>query len=159
MDRKQSIILVTISSVVVIASLAVVYFLFKTPEPTQNQIPATLESYPESVQTAVQKPVEKIGDWSVLDASDDYQISYSFSGNTDSFFITLNAEPLDKVLSKAEANFLNKLQIKQDQACSLPVIITVPNAVNANVVGLEFGFSFCPNVLHLKDVLSSIHKK
>ena len=113
--------------------------------------PSSDEIYPATVQEAITHPVDQNENWGTLLTNDEYEISYSKSGTTDSFFITVNAQPALDTSLKAEQAFLQKLGITQEYACALPVVIKIPFAVDQNLAGFEFGPSFCPNVVHVAD--------
>ena len=122
-----------------------VYFLVFRNTPSSSK-------YPASVQKAINNPVQKNGDWSTLDSSGDYQISYGTDDKSDTFFITINASPVESVAQKAEQALIQKLGVDKDEACKLPVIINVTASVAPNLAGINFGPSFCPNVPHLQDI-------
>ena len=61
------------------------------------------------------------------------------------FLIVLHGSDIQVARQKAESEFLQALGVEQDQACKLRVSLTVPESVNPNVAGGNYGLSFCPN--------------
>lgn len=136
-----------IVGIILVASLiGLVYLLSSSKEITGP------ESYPKSVKNAINNPIEKNENWSTLVSNDDFQISYSTSEDVDSFFITINAQPALEVSLKAEQSLLQKLGIKEEDACKLPVLINVPAIVDENLTAFEFGLSFCSDVVRISDI-------
>lgn len=70
-----------------------------------------------------------------------YQILY-FS-EEDEFLISVLSSPFEQARSRAELDFLNKLEINKNQACQLKVNISTPNFVNPNESGKNYKLSFC----------------
>lgn len=80
-------------------------------------------------------------------SSPEYSILYTESDQ--SFNITLLSEPLAFVRARAEQDFVQKVGIKQVQACNLRYRVGVPNYVNEFYSGKNLGFSFCPGATKL----------
>lgn len=130
--------------------IGAVYLFFKA-----DKSPESESEYPESVQNAINNPVDRNGDWSTLIDNENYQISYSTSSQGDSFFITVNSEPVVGISQNAETALLQKLGVEKEYLCTLPVVINVPYMVNAKLSEYNFGLSFCPDRIHVSDVSQS----
>lgn len=133
--------------IILIMALYLLFFTHKSkiPSQTPSSPPSSYPaSYPQSVKDAISNPVDKVGDWNTLVNSDNFQISYSTSQQGNSFFITINAQPVVQVTQQAEQAFLQKLGISKDYACTLPVIVSIPAKVDETLSGYNFGLSFCP---------------
>jgi len=63
----------------------------------------------------------------------------------ESFLITIEDGDIRKVRTEAEADFIKKLGITQEQACSLLVSVSVSRFADENAAGQDYGLSFCPN--------------
>lgn len=61
-----------------------------------------------------------------------------------SFNITLLNKDIWTAREKAEADFLQRLGLTQEEACKLAVNLAVPASVNATAFGGNYGLSFCP---------------
>jgi hypothetical protein len=72
-----------------------------------------------------------------------YQIMYY--GKYQSFFISLLGGNLHAARKISEREFLKILNITKNQACKLPVSVSVPHFVNHNASGTDYGLSFCPD--------------
>lgn len=124
---------------------------------TNSRKPATNQNanagYSQNVQQAINKPIEKNGNWSTLSSGEKYQISYSKENGSDSFYITINAQPVLQVSQQAESEFVQKLGVSNEEACKLPVSISVPNNVDSRLSGYSFGLSFCTGKPHIADQL------
>jgi hypothetical protein len=76
----------------------------------------------------------------------DYDIVYfDFGAKDRSFLIDIKGVDITLARTKAEAVFLQLLNITRDQACSLNVSLRVSSNANDKLSGQEFGLSFCPN--------------
>jgi len=69
----------------------------------------------------------------------DYSISYSPAGNE--FTVMVTGLPADSARAKAEADFLNRLGIAEQQACRLAATVIIP--MHDGVPGQSGPFSFC----------------
>lgn len=135
-----------IGAVLLIFLFVGIYYLFFRSSPTSNS------SYPKSVQKVINNPVTRNDGWGTLVNNDEYQISYSKTAGAESFFITINSQPVVAVAQKAEQELLQKLNINKDEACKLPLVINVTTSAAPNMSGFNFGLSFCPNVPHVEDI-------
>ena len=70
---------------------------------------------------------------------------FDYYANDQLFIITLINKDIKTARENAEKDFLNTLQINQEQACKLNVQLGVPFSVNENAAGINYGLSFCPN--------------
>ncbi|MCX6761686.1 MAG: hypothetical protein NTY33_02475 [Candidatus Moranbacteria bacterium] len=61
------------------------------------------------------------------------------------FIIAILDPAIQKAREIAESDFLEVLNITQDQACKLNISLTVPPSVNGRASGGNYGLSFCPN--------------
>lgn len=77
----------------------------------------------------------------------DFSISYN--QKTQSFTITLLAEPLGSIRSEAEQLFKIKLGIFDERLCSLDYYVGTPAYVNAVFSGKNLGFNFCKDTTKL----------
>lgn len=147
MDRQKLLLYIAIGvgALIIIGLTVWLFVLSRGPATNSNS------NYPQSVQNAIDNPVQRNEGWNTLVDNDDYQISYSKSGSSESFFITIVNGPALAVSQKAEQELLSKLQITQEQACNLPVSMNVVNSVDSNLSGYTFGLSFCPDKLHIAD--------
>lgn len=84
----------------------------------------------------------------------EYDLSFTFRRNDD---YSMNYFPKDKMFliviynvdigagrAKAEADFLEILNVTKEQACLLNTDLKVPASVNSQAAGFDFGLSFCP---------------
>jgi hypothetical protein len=71
----------------------------------------------------------------------DYQINY-FS-KEDQFLISIIGRPFETARKPAEREFLTALNIDEETACDMNVIITTPNFANPNEAGKSYPLSFC----------------
>lgn len=75
--------------------------------------------------------------------NNDYYIAYY--PQDQGFIITMKNQDIQKARQEAEADFVQTLGITKDQACSLRVSLTIPEDVNEQASGGNYGLSFCPN--------------
>lgn len=139
----------------ILAGIVILVLAFFAFRPSKTNAPVS--TYPSNVQSVIDHPVEKVDNWSTLVDSENFQISYSTTPGVespagDSFFITINAQPVVQVAEQAEQALLDKLGITKDYACQLPVIINVPGSVDEKLTGFNFGLSFCSDRIHIADV-------
>lgn len=148
-NDRSKIIGFTLVILIVLALIALIYVAFidvkKSSGPTGK--------YPQSVQFAIDNPVQINEFWKTLVTTDEYEISYSSKDGMDSFFITVNSQPALEVSLKAEKAFLQKLNIDEAVACELPLHMGVPSAVDSELSGYTFGLSFCLGKVHIADVI------
>jgi hypothetical protein len=96
-----------------------------------------------NINNVYKNPVEQLSQNGVsFTQNSDYYMSFYPKNN--GFLITLLNPDLEKARSEAENDFINKLGITKDQACSLNVSITIPNSVSTKYSGGIYNFSFCP---------------
>ncbi len=138
-----------IAGIALIAISIIVYVLFFVNKDN------TSTSYPKSVEKAINNPIDKNENWNTLVDNDNFQISYSKVADSESFFITINAKPVNTVSLEAEQSLLQKLGIDKEYACTIPVVINVPSSVDEKLTGYNFGLSFCPNRIHVSDIASN----
>lgn len=137
-----------IAAILLIVSFVLLYFIFTASNNTNKD-----SGYPKSVQNVLDNPIEKIDDnFKNLIKNDKYLISYGGGTSGGTFYITVNAEPVVDISKEAEQEFLKKLSIDEEYACSLTVILNVPNAIDSNLSEYDFGMSFCPDRIHITDV-------
>lgn len=72
------------------------------------------------------------------------QFNIVYFSEDQSFLITLTAKPLQEARDGAERSFLQKLGIREAEACRLKVSLTIPFDVDENLSGRNYGLSFCP---------------
>lgn len=147
MNKKIVYIVVVIILLGVV--IAATYLLYSS----KNQDIAKISQYPQSIQEAIKNPIEKNEGWRTLVDDADFQISYSVKDNIDSFFITISAQPVLDVSIKAEQALLNKLKVDKNSLCALPIVISIPFSIDANLSQYDFGLSFCPNKTHIFEIL------
>ena len=147
MDKSKYKIYIAIAvAVLIIATLVAVLLL----QNSNNRG----SGYDKNVQAVIDSPLEKIENSSTLLSSDEYIVTYQKGLGQDQFLITVNANPVPEVSLKAEQAFLKKLNITQEYACTLPIILGVPSMIDENLAGYSFNMSFCPDGIHISDVLS-----
>jgi hypothetical protein len=112
------------------------------PAPTGDRIDLQGPGGSVSVKNFYPNSVEQTADSVDVLETDDYSITYF--RNDASFLITLLNGPFDTVRPKAEAAFLQTLDIQQSGACKLVVSIATPSWVDAERGGTNYGLSFCP---------------
>jgi hypothetical protein len=61
------------------------------------------------------------------------------------FVITIMNPSIQKTRDTAEKDFLEILDIPQEDACKLSVSLAVPFTINEAASGIDYGLSFCPN--------------
>ncbi len=106
---------------------------------TQGSLPINnIKTTPEAKKLSPQDTLAQ--------STSDYDIVYFDFGTKDrSFLIDIKGADITSARIKAEAAFLQLLNITQNQACSLNVSLRVSSFANDNLAGQEFGLSFCPN--------------
>lgn len=144
--NNSKIILFSLGGIVLIGLVIWMAFVFFVDKKSNETV-----SYPRSVQSAINSPIEKIQNWSTLVKNDNFEISHSSGPEGDSFFITINAQPVLQTSQLAEQALLQKLGVKKEYACTLPLIMTVPANVDPSLAGNTFGMSFCPDQSHISD--------
>jgi len=77
-----------------------------------------------------------------LSQSNKYSIQYFPQFN--SFLISLNASPFEKVRSEAEQDFIKKLGLDEKTACKLLVNIATSQKTDPEFAGRNYPLSFCP---------------
>lgn len=146
---NKKIIIITSIVILVIVLITVVYLVSFS----SDRNPSQDGGYPHSVQTIINNPAERISEeFSNLVKNDNYVISYGGNQTAGTFFITINAEPVEQVSILAEQDFLTKLQIEEEYACSLTVVLNVPFSIDSNLSDYNFGLSFCSDRIHITDV-------
>lgn len=96
----------------------------------------------------------KIGEISVQDAFEAREGEYTiirsstkfdilFYPKDQSFLITISSTPIDNVKKEAEKTFIEALNITEEQACELPVVIRVPYRIDPAYAGVDYKLSFC----------------
>jgi hypothetical protein len=61
----------------------------------------------------------------------------------DTFLITITASPFEDKRNEAEQSFLEKMEIDEEAACKLRVVITTPEFVNPDEATKNYPLSFC----------------
>lgn len=84
--------------------------------------------------------INDMGDVLVAE-NNNHRISYLKNG--DYFIITILGTPFEDSRSRAEKDFLKKMEIDEDAACKLDVRIGTPYYVNAKEAGNRYKLSFC----------------
>ncbi len=88
-------------------------------------------------------------DGSVPDASEEIPFVISYIASTQFFNIVLYEEPLATSRMQAEQYLKQTLGITEQEMCSLPYSVSVPNFVSPTHAGESLGFSFCPDSVPL----------
>lgn len=160
MQKKKTLIIITVITVLIAAILFLLLSLFKkqsvpvqpivTPYPTYIY-PPLVTQVQEGVKILISdisvnnftKSVKKInqnGDMLVED-SGTYQIVYFPS--TSQFLLSIQQSPFEKYRIEAETALLNLLGINKTQACKLDTVITTPFFANPDEAGQLYKLSFC----------------
>ncbi|MCL5667200.1 MAG: hypothetical protein M1383_05535 [Patescibacteria group bacterium] len=95
------------------------------------------------INDVTKNPVFDFNGDMVVKENSNYHILY-FSKDQ-SFLITILAQPVRQSRQQAENAFLTLTGLDAAGACKLKVSLTVPNDVDQNLSGQEWGLSFCPN--------------
>lgn len=90
-----------------------------------------------------------LGDGTCPVASDVTDFSIMYIEASQSFTIVLLREPIGETRRRAEALFLERLGIAQEEACVLRYHLGVPTNVNETFAGRNLGFSFCSGAAKL----------
>lgn len=61
----------------------------------------------------------------------------------DQFLISITGAPFETYRKQAENDLLTELNVTQDQACTLDVVISTPGYVNPNEAGQNYSLSWC----------------
>ncbi len=117
---------------------------FLIPEKTAPTM--TLQTKKGNLQTnnLYQNPLEHLSHDGIVFEKNNDAIA-SFFPQDQGFLITLLNSDLEKARTEAENDFLQKLNITKDQACTLKVTLNTPSFVNQKAAGTNYGLSFCPN--------------
>ena len=75
--------------------------------------------------------------------SDQKDYSIMFFPDDASFIISIKDGNIYEVRKKAEADFLSKANITEQEACQLDVILSVLWTADINAAGVGYGLSFC----------------
>lgn len=78
-----------------------------------------------------------VGDADALPYEIHYLPPYSFN-------ILLFERPFDEARRSAEAEFIARLDVSEDEACRLDVFVVVPPYIDEPLSGRNLGLSFCP---------------
>lgn len=153
---KLIIIIYAILALIVLAVLSILLFVrFSRPEvpttipsPTESPINIplptgeTVEVSGVPIKNPYISPVElsKNAD-SLMVRTDKYDLVYIKP--YEQFLITINASPFESNRLEAEQAFLERLEISQEEACSLNVFVSTPYSVNPDESGTNYRLSFC----------------
>ncbi|MFH1971552.1 MAG: hypothetical protein ABIJ05_04180 [Patescibacteria group bacterium] len=84
--------------------------------------------------------INERGDVTFVDRQN-FQILYFSKENE--FLISILGSPFEESRQEAEKEFLKQLNINEEKACQLKVIISTPNFANPNESGQNYKLSFC----------------
>lgn len=92
-------------------------------------------------------PLKNVTDGSIGDQKVEFgknkDAKYVLYTDTNEFQITLLGEPLSKVLSSVERDFLKELQIAKNEACFLDVDVLAPSYIYSQQDNFSSNLSFC----------------
>ena len=95
------------------------------------------------INNVYKNPIEMFESGVEFKKNSDYLIDYY---SPDQLFVIVITNPnIDEARINAEKDFLDTLNINQEQACKLNIQLGVPFSVNENAAGINYGLSFCPN--------------
>jgi hypothetical protein len=69
--------------------------------------------------------------------------SIAYYNNFNQFLISITDAPFEEIRHDAEQKFIDGLDISEEDACKLDVIITTPRFANPDLAGQIFRLSFC----------------
>ena len=81
--------------------------------------------------------------------SDQNNYSIMFFPDDASFIISIKDGNINEVRKRAEADFLSKTNITEQEACQLDVTLAVLWTADINAAGTGYGLSFCSNGVSL----------
>lgn len=122
---------------------------FSIPSPADEKMPVkTSTGGTVNLNNVYRNSVENLSQNGVAfkDKSDYYMAYYP---QNQGFLIVIRNPDIKSARGKAEADFLQTLDIDKTTACQLNISLSVPYSVNPAASGKEYGLSFCPDGMPL----------
>ncbi|MFA5360206.1 MAG: hypothetical protein WC349_04600 [Patescibacteria group bacterium] len=135
---KKYLYTILIILLITIIAFLVIYFI-KNP----NKMIISTAKEKIKINNIYKNSIEKFDSGVEFKKNPDYLIDYYAPDQ--SFIIVITNPNIAEIRKKAEKDFLDTLNINQEQACKLTISVGVPFSVNENAAGINYGLSFCPD--------------